>query len=183
MEDKMFKASVVAMVGLLLFGCSAVDQVSDEDLASGVYLASKGAAKHGLKYAVSQHPDQAESIKTNAILAVDIIKTNVVPVFSGASSGTVLRSAVDTALDLLANRLSGDVVSTIRLALNIVAHRIELPQNPADTLSERARLALVAFFNGVSDGLEDALREMTPAAILPPSDGRNRRTLTWPTNR
>lgn len=154
---------------LLLNGCAITSQVSDEELAQGVHAAAKGAARFGLKYAMDKEPDKADEIAANARLAVEVIRKNVLPVFSGTSQ-EVLRSAIETALEQLAEKLKPSVISGIQLALDVVSAKVDLPENPAERVSPRAKAALEAFFRGVADGLDSAAgtagtREIGPAKL------------------
>lgn len=172
----MYKLATFFVAALMVLGgCKTVSNISDEDLALGVYVATQAATNQGLKLVFKNNPDRIEQIKADATKAVTIIRANVLPVFDGASTDVVLRSAVDAALDNLAGNLNQTTIDTIKLALAIAATKIELPANPTDQLSPRTKGAVAAFFRGVADGLERAINEAPT-----PTPTQNRSELTWP---
>ncbi len=163
---------------LLLNGCSLFERVqenvSDEDIAKGLKLGAEKATKYGLKLAMDKNPDKADEIAANAALGAKIVRENILPALSGADTGDVLRSAVETALAELTEKLSPSVIAAVQLAINLLAMQIEMPENPADKLSERTRGFLVAFFEGLGGGL-DTERAIATRNIGPPK-------LVWPKN-
>ena len=165
-------------VVVMLSGCGTM-QVSDEDVLRGIDLATENAARYGIKYAVDRFPEKAEAIFKDVQIASTVIKTNIIPVFSGISTAEVLRSAVDTALNQLSEKLSPTVVSALQLAVNVIATRVKLPANPADKLDERTKTMLLTFFASLSRGLDaaiaDAVTIISAAKTVKPA------LLTWPT--
>jgi len=166
-------ATLLAMFMLFmgLGGCSSikerVEKLTDEELAEYVYKAAKFTAKTGLKKAIDTWPEHEAAIKEDALLAVKVINENIVPVFSGASTEEVLRSAVDVALAELSDKLNPATVDVVRLALAVVAGHIELPANPADKLDDRTRKAVLAFFKGLVDGVMEVYPPAPPAPVEP----------------
>ena len=148
---------VVASMVFCLLGCSAIDKVSDQDLADNIKMGAKAASEHGLKYAINKNLDKKLEIEENAKLAVKVIRTTILPMFQGASTGDVLRKTVDLALADLSTNLTPMVMSAIQLSVNIIATEVTLPENPASKLDGRTRLALVGLFEGTAEGLEKAI--------------------------
>ena len=162
--------SLLAMLMLFvgsLGGCTRVekmvDSLTDEELADYVYKGAKFTGKAGIKAALEKYPDHAEDIKADALLAARLINNNVLPVFNGATTEDVLRGAVDTALAELADKLSPATVEVIRLAMVVVVTEVDLPDNRAEKLSVRAKMAVSAFFKG----LADAVAEVFPPEPVP----------------
>lgn len=156
-------ASLLAMLMLFvggLGGCAKVrnmvDNLSDEELAEYVYKGSNFTAKAALKAALDKYPDHAEEIKADALLAAKIINDNIIPVFTGATTEDVLRGAVDTALSELSDRLSPATVEVVRLAMVVVVTEVDLPDNRAEKLTDRMKMAVAAFFKGLSDAVGEA---------------------------
>jgi len=167
------KLVALAILATSLMGCTSVERMSDEDLAAGIQVAAKGAAQYGLGYVLNKEPAAAAKVAEAARIAVRVIRENVLPAFAAASSEQVLRKAVETALDELTAKLTPNIVLAIQLALDLVAAQVELPSNPADHLSPRARGALVALFRGLAAGLDDGaalapVREAPPAKLFWP---------------
>ncbi len=177
MEELMRTKSLVLALftATCLQGCKTVDNVSDEKLAKGIRVASKGAAQYGLGYALKKYPEQAAAIADGARIAVEALRETILPAFNGAETEGVLRSAVETALTELSDKLEPSMIHAVQLALDIVSMRVELPENPVDKLSERTRLALVALFDGLADGLEAG-----GASAPPPVRDTAPPALSWP---
>jgi len=142
---------------LPFFGCSVINRMSDQDLADRVYTISKGASQYGIKYLIDKQPEKAAEIKQVTQAAIVVIRTNVIPAFSGAETNNVLRSAADTALKLLGDKLDPRIATTVQLAVNLAESYIDLPANPTDKLDVRTKMALLALFNGLADGLNLAI--------------------------
>jgi hypothetical protein len=157
---------IIGLVGLMLFavagvGCKTTD-VSDGDLANEVYTVSKSTSSLVATLIFNKNPDKVVALKANAAVVSSTIRTHVVLVFSGGTSGDLLKSSVDAALVLLSTKLDPLLVDVVKLAMDLAADRIDLPQNPAEKLSDRTRMALLAFFNGVADGLDAAATAVVP---------------------
>lgn len=168
------KKALVLMVGLLsVQGCSSIEKVSDEDLARGIEIAARGAAQYGLGFVFNKEPGRAAQVAEGARLAVRTLKETIIPAFAGVTTEEVLRSTVEAALDELTAKLTPSVVLAVQLALDLVSANVKLPENPTDRLSERTRLALLALFKGLADGLEVA-SEMAPTRDTAPAK------LFWP---
>lgn len=177
--------AVCAIMLLSLGGCKMFADMPDEELAESVYKGAKAVTSNGLKIAINQSPDSAEAIKENAKLAAKIIRDNILPVFEGATTEEVLRSAVDTALDELGDKVSPTLASVINLALQLVAEKVNLPDNPAAKLDVRTRMALVGLFKGLVDGIDEAVEvEPTPAPVPAPEPAPvpEEPKLVWPKN-
>lgn len=172
----MRKAMAFSLMALFLGGCGTtggLSSVSDDDLAQYVKIGAEHASRYGLKLALDKDPAKADAIAKNATLAVEIIRKNVLPVFSGAGTADVLRSAVETALGQLSEKLGPQVVLVVQLAMSVVSSQVTLPTNPADKLDARAKMALAGFFDGAAAGLEKAVAAVSTRDIGPPR-------LVWP---
>lgn len=150
-------------VGLLMIltqgSCTAIANIPDDVLAKDLNIGAQKAVEYGLKYAISKSPTDAQAIRDNAKIADDIIKANILPIFSGASTGDILKSALDTALSQLWAKASAQVRDTIQLAITILTANIPLPANPADKIDERTKKALNGFFSGLAAGLDVVLAQ------------------------
>jgi len=164
---------VVLLVPAMLAGCNGGAALAPEDIVKGIKVAAKGAARYGLQYAMDKEPAKADEIAKNAQLAVEIIRKNVLPVFAGASTADVLRSAVEKALEELGSKLKPQVLSAIQLAIDVLSTRVNLPENPADKLDPQTKAAIAAFFEGAADGIDGALSAIGKRDIGPPK-------LAWP---
>lgn len=144
---------------LVLAGCSQIDKISPDQLEAG----AKAVVKYGLAAAVRKFPAEAAKISADAKVADQVIAQNILPVFSGAATDTVLRSAVDQALAQLKGKITDARVSAaISLGTEIIIAEIQLPTNPADKLDERTKELLVSIFSGISQGIK--------AAFPPPTE-------------
>lgn len=148
-------------------GCRTIDRIPDDQLARDVNLGAEKAVQYGLGYLVRKAPQDAQAIKDNAKLADDVIKKNILPVFAGASTGDVLKSAVDTALAQLQGVLQPNVRAAIQLALDILTANIPLPLNPADKLDDRTKKAVNGLFSGIAAGLDQFLATQAPTVSGP----------------
>lgn len=176
MAMRAMQALCLAVMAVTLNGCGLFGQISeipDEDLASYVRIGAEQATRYGVKMAMDKDVANAAGIAKSATLASEIIRKNVLPVFSGAETQEVLRSAVDTALAQLSEKLSPIVISAVQLALNVVTSQVKLPANPADKLPARTKAALAGFFDGAASGLDQAVAAVATREIGPPK-------LTWP---
>ena len=165
-------ALITFALSLALVGCNQVNQVPDDQFAASIENLAKTGSEYGLKLAIDKKPEKAEQIVKDAKIAVDVIKTTIVPTFSGAATGDVLRSAVETALTQLNEKISPEIRAAIQLVLGIVSTQVTLPANPADKIPERTRLALAGFFKGLAAGLEagsTASRDLAPPTLAWPA--------------
>lgn len=164
-------ALVTFALSLALVGCQSVNQVPDDQFAQSIQDLAKTGSEYGLKLVIDKKPEKAEQIVKDAKIAIDVITKTIEPVFSGAATADVLRSAVDTALTQLSEKISPEIRAAIQLVLGLVATQVTLPANPADKLPDRARKSLSGFFKGLAAGLEagsSGARDLAPP------------TLTWP---
>lgn len=150
-----------------LAGCAGIDRIPDDQLAKDLNLGAEKAVEYGLKYLVRKDPTSAQAVKDNAKLADDVIKKNILPVFSGASTGDVLRSAVDAALAQLQGVLQPNVRAAIQLALDILTANVPLPANPADKIDDRTKKAVNGLFGGIAAGLDAFLASQSGPAVGP----------------
>ena len=141
--------------------------MSDEDLAQGVEIGARGAARYGLGYVLNKQPEKAAQISEGAALAAKLLRENVIPAFSGASTEEVLRSVVDTALEEISEQLTPQVVLAIQLALDVISVQVKLPENRADRLTPRTRMALLGLFTGLAEGLDEG-SSIAPTRDEPP---------------
>lgn len=143
----------------LLSGCSQVDRLSDDELASALETGARNAVKYSLKAALNKvSADDALRISKDALAADQVITQNLVPALSGTDTATVLRSAVDTALSLLKDKVTNPkVVAAIDLGIEVIAVEVNLPKNPADKLDDRTRKAILGVFVGISEGIRLAI--------------------------
>lgn len=153
---------------LFLAGCAQIAQIPDDTLAKDLNIGAQKAVTYGLRYAINKAPADAQKIKDAAAIADTVLKQNIIPVFSGATTGDVLKSAVDTALALLNSKIGNpEVIAAIQLAIDILKANITLPTNPADKLDDRTKKALNGLFNGIAAGIDVALSP--PPATSPTS--------------
>lgn len=148
----------------LLGGCKVVNQIPDDQLAAGIKTVSYNSVYFGLKAVLANNPGKYQQLSADVAATTNILRTNVIPVFSGATTGDVLVAAVDQALSQLS--VSSTVSDVIKVALAIVETQVTLPANPADKLDPRTKGALLAFFSGTADGLDQAVKD-TPAPAPP----------------
>jgi hypothetical protein len=158
-------------IGLLvaLSSCAQVNQLSDDQLAADLNVAARGAAKYSLVVALQKFPAEATRITADAKTLDTVIQQNVLQLFSGAATADVARSAIDTALSLLKNKITdARVLAIIGLAETAIVTELPLPKNPADKLSPRTSKAIVGIFSGLSSGIEQALPAPAPPPPPPP---------------
>lgn len=154
---------------LILGGCAQIAQIPDDVLAKDLNKGARKAVSYGLSYAIRKAPADAQKIKDAAQIGDTILKQNIIPIFSGATTGDVARSAVDTALSLLDSKIGNpEVVAAIQLAIDILSANINLPTNPADKLDARTKMALNGLFTGMSSGIEDVLTPTPAVTPVPP---------------
>lgn len=152
----------------MLSGCSWFSTLPDDQLAADLSAGSKAVVKYSLTLALRKYPADAAKITADAQVADQVLTKNVIPVFGGASTQDVLRSAVDQALVQLKAKITDPRVSAaIELGTELIIADVPLPKNPTDKLSDRTRKALSGVFTGISQGIEAALAP-APAPVPPP---------------
>ncbi len=161
------------LLGALLAGClascSQVDQLSDDQLAADLTAGAKAAAKYSLAAAVKKFPAEASKIQADALVVDHVIQKTVIPAFSGAETGTVLRSAIDSAMGLLRGQISDQrVLAVILLAETAITTELTLPANPTDKLTPRTSKAVLGIFTGISLGIEGVFPPPPPPPPTPP---------------
>jgi hypothetical protein len=159
--------ALLALIGLTLTGCKTIAQIPDSEFANGIHVVSYNSTYYGFKAVLNNNSAKYQQLAADVATTTNIIRTNVLPVFSGASTGDVLNGAVNTALSQLS--VSATVTDVIKVALALVETQIHLPANPADKLDNRTKLALSAFFTGVADGLDQAVKDTAPPVAAPPT--------------
>jgi hypothetical protein len=159
-------AGLSALLFLSLSGCAQIAQIPDDTLAKDLNVGAEKAVEYGLKFAMDKAPADALKIRDAAAIADTVLKQNIIPVFSGASTADVLKSAVDTALSQLSSKINNPaVMASIQLAIDILAANVPLPKNPADKIDDRTKKALNGIFSGMAAGIDAALAP--PAAVNP----------------
>jgi hypothetical protein len=151
-------------------GCTAISQLSDEDLAGYVNVGAEKAVEYGLKFVVQKYPEKAAAVQKDALVVAGMIDDTVMKMLTGTTAD-VLRSTVSQISQLLTAKIaslpSGAMLAdTVKLTVDIVALNIKLPKNPAEKIDERTKGALIAFFKGVSTGARAAFVPV-PAGTSP----------------
>lgn len=170
--------ALLALIGLTLTGCKTIAQIPDDEFASGIRVLAYNSTYYGFKAVLNSNPASYSQMAADVATTTSIIRTNVLPVFSGASTDDVLNSAVNTALSQLS--VSATVADVIKVALVLIEMQVHLPANPADKLDNRTKMALVAFFSGVADGLDNAVKDTPPPPALATPMPTGRRAITTP---
>lgn len=160
----MKKIAFLPLLFLALSGCSQIAEIPDDKLAEDLFIGGKRAVEYGLRLALKKSaPDVAKQITENAALANTILKGEIIPLLSGASTGEVLRGALDVALKNLWTKIKPEIRDAVQLSLSILISNVQLPKNPTDRLDDRSKKALSGLFNGISQGV-DAVLAPAPAA-------------------
>lgn len=141
-------------------GCKTINEIPDGEFADGIRTVSYNSTYLGFKAVLNNNPGRYAQLAADVKTTTDIIRNNIYPVFTGGTTGDVLSSAIDTALAQLS--VSSTVTDVVKVALAVVKMQVKLPDNPAEALSPRVKLALLGFFSGVADGLDQAVKD-TPA--------------------
>lgn len=162
------KCFAVAMLTVFsMFGsCTQIEKIPDAQLAVYLNIGARSAVQYGLQLA-ARKADQAGvlSIKSDAAIARQVVTSNVIPVFAGADTVEVLRSAVDTALLLLKSKIKDSrVAQVIDLAVEVIVMEIHLPSNPASRLDARTKTLLNSVFVGIVEGIDKVFPPDVPAA-------------------
>lgn len=151
-----------------LSGCSLFSGTSDDQLAADLNVGAKAVVKYSLSAALRKYPAEASKITADAKIADQVLVQNIIPIFGGASTKDVLRSAVDQALTQLKAKVSDPRVSAaIELGTELIIADVPLPKNPADKLSDRTKKALSGVFSGISKGIEAVLAPPVPPSPPP----------------
>ena len=153
---------------LMLFGCAQLDKIPDDQLAKDLHIGAEKAVQYGLKLLLRK-VSAADAVKVAADcrIADDILTKNIIPLFSGADTDVVLRSAVDTALALLKSKIANSkVIDQIDLGVEILVTEVPLPKNPADKIDVRTKKLIAGVLGGIVAGIEDVFAPTTP--VPPP---------------
>src|SRR5437868_4376240 len=106
---------------LVLAGCGQIDKIPDDQLAADLAVGAKAVVKYGLTAAVRKYPADAAKIAADARVADSVITRNILPVFSGAETEVVIRSAVDQALAQLKSKVTdARVLAAVDLGTEII---------------------------------------------------------------
>lgn len=146
------------IVGLM--GCSAVDKISDDDLALNIKNIAKVTSKLALDKAIEQNPDKRDIIIENCFIVRKVIKDNLIPLLSD-STKDVLRGALDTALGELSSQVAPGMLTIGNAVFQATISLIELPENPATRLDDRTKKALIGLFEGFHDSLDEVIKAHT----------------------
>lgn len=163
---KKFFAMLALFALALTGGCKSINEIPDSQFADDIRTISYNSVYLGFKAVLNNNPGRYAQLAADVKTTTGIIRTNVYPVFTGGTTGDVLSSAIDTALAQLS--VSSTVTDVVKIALMAVKMQIKLPDNPAEALSPRIKLALLGFFSGVADGLDQAVKD-TPAPSPAPA--------------
>lgn len=157
-------------------GCKTIAEIPDTEFADGIRAVAYNSTYLGFKAVLNNNPGKYAQLAADVKTTTDIIRNNIYPIFTGATTGDVITAAVDTALAQLS--VSSTVTDVVKVALALVKMQLKLPDNPAEALSVRVKLALLGFFSGIADGLDQAVKD-TPAPSPAPNEAAP--TLTAPT--
>lgn len=155
---------------VLLGGCAQLAQIPDDQFAHDIYVGTHQVVAAGLKLAIRKStPDDVKKIVADLVIADTILQKNIIPAFSGASTADVIRSAVDTALNLLKDKIKNpQVVDGIDAGIELLLINIHLPTSPTAAIDQRTLKALNGLFTGIDAGIQSALA----IATAPPSPVR-----------
>lgn len=148
-----------------LGGCKTVAQIPDQEFADGIHTLTYNSIYFGFKAVLNNNPGRYTQLAADVKTATGVIRTNVLPVFNGATTGDVLTGAVNTALTQLS--VSSTITDVVQVALALVETQVTLPANPATALDARTKLALSGFFSAIADGLDQAVKDSAPPAATP----------------
>lgn len=152
-------APLAIVLALSTSGCTAIGNLSDEDLAKDIQIGASKAIEAGAKLAFDKYPDKVAAIKKELAAASLIVKTNIIPSFV-TPTGEVLTSAIKTAMTLLESKITNEQMrKNIILAAEILEANVTLPANPLEKLDARTAKALIGLFTGISLGLDAALSQ------------------------
>lgn len=153
------KVAPIALLCLALgagSGCSFLQSLPpatiQADTAAGISVALSG-------YAIAQ-PDKAREIAADATTVKGIIDSTILPSFqAGATSGQLLNSSASQAMTLLNSKIVGlkngpMIVAEIKLALGLFTSALSGTASPTAAMPANVQADLVAFFSGVSQGLQ-----------------------------
>lgn len=163
--------ALLAFVSLSSVGCTAIkhklDSVSDDQLASYLEEGAQFATKKGIAMATKKWPDKVAAIKTDAIAIDNAIRQVVIPAFSGEPTAQVLTQI----LAQINAKVKNTTLDAYELIFEGVLLQVPLPPNPTDKLSLRTTKAIVGFFTGAAEGIEQAegLPGPAPAPVPAPT--------------
>ena len=162
----MRKAMFLAPVFLIaLSGCGSIRKLSDDDLASYLQRGAEVVVSHGVDFLMDKYPDKKAAILKD-IEAVSVsIKTDVLPVFAGASVGDITLATVQDVLRKLDTKVSPTIKTVITSAVAAVSAM--LPQKPGDKIPERTKKAVVGVMSGIIAGIDEILADEVPPAPAP----------------
>jgi Flp pilus assembly pilin Flp len=172
MPTYLLRLAALFTLALFIPGCSGVtrqigqkiDQMSDAELAVKIHDSSEGAVALAMKLLIDKMPEKKDAILKDAAVASGVIKANILPIFSGASSNDVLAAAITGALQQLSGKISLEVDGAIRLGYGVLASKVTIPNIPTDKLSPRLKGAVTAFFTGSAEALDN----LVPAPAIVP---------------
>lgn len=151
-------AALVFLMIPLIGGCSQLARIPDDKLAEDLYIGAKQAIQYGLRLALKKaSPETAKTIIDDVKVGNSILKGEILPLFKGASTATLLRSGLDLALTNLWSKVKPELRDAVQLSLSLLITNIELPKNPADQIDERTKKALVGLFTGIAEGADAIL--------------------------
>lgn len=160
----------------LCVGCRGTIHIEHNVAANSVQETSHDLVLLGLQSTVK---DDAGLKKWQGYAghAQEVIDSILVPLFKGDSLNDVTRSAADQALQVLGDKIDPKLRSILQLAVSGALVFVNLPDNPAQKLSESQRLMVLSVFQGMSAGITDFLKETTASGtrdLTPPLD-----QMTW----
>lgn len=152
-------APLALFLALSAGGCTAIDNLSDDDLAKDILIGSSKVIEAGVKLAIEKYPEKAAAIKKELSAASLVIKTNILPSFM-SPTGDVVVSAVKTAMTLLDSKITNEQLKkNIIVAIDLLNANVTMPSNPLEKLDARTTKALIGLFSGILMGLDSALAQ------------------------
>lgn len=159
----------------LSVGCSSVitalDKLSDDELAAHVEGVAKEATQLAISYATWKDPAKAPQIQKDSAVADQVVRQTILPALQNAPAGTVLAGAIGIARQQLSSKLSGSPIESLVFVVSTAISGISAPANPAATLSPRLQKAIASGFLGLAEGIEETSAPVPPpppAAMPPP---------------
>jgi hypothetical protein len=158
-------AALLGVFALASVGCGYVakklDALSDDQLAMYAHDAAYELTDHGVKFALDK--GSPATVQKDGGIADQALRNIIIPLFSNAPLGTVSASAVDTAFAQLKTTVSGGTLDVLLIVAKSALTQVTLPPNPTDKINPRYHATLLAFFNGMAEGVEKALKIPGPA--------------------
>lgn len=161
----------------LSVGCSsvitsavtAIDKMSDDELAAHVESLSKEGAKLAISYATWKDPAKAVQIQKDSTVADQVVRQTILPYLQNAPAGTVLAGAIGIARQQLASKLTGSPIDTLVLVFSTAISGIPTPAIPGVPLSPRLQKAIASGFLGLAEGIEEtSATSPAPVPAAPP---------------